>query len=44
MEVYRAVVTFLILTGEMGFCLSFCLLLFFAILLVTVSFLFQNQQ
>ncbi len=40
MEVYRAVVTFLILTGEM----DFCLLLFFAILLVTVSFPFQNQQ
>ncbi len=44
MGVYRAVVTFLILTGEMDFCLSFCFLLFCAVLLVTVSFLFQNQQ
>ncbi len=37
MDVYKTVVTFLILMGE----IDFCLLLFCAVLLVTVLFLFK---
>ncbi len=44
MDVYRAVVTFFNSNGRDGLLFVFCLLLFCAVLLVTVLFLFQNQQ
>ncbi len=45
MDVYRAEVTFFFYSnGRDGLLFVFCLLLFCAVLLVTVLFLFQNQQ
>ncbi len=44
MDVYGAEVTFLIPSGRDRLLFVFCLLLFCAILLITVLFLFQNQQ
>ncbi len=43
MDVYRAAVTFFNSNGRDGLSFVFCLLLFCAVLLVTVLFLFQKQ-
>ncbi len=44
MDVYRVVLTFFNSNGRDGLLCVICLLLFCAILLFTVLFLFQKQQ